>query len=815
MSKASFSVNTDRNEEQSLSTLAVLAPGVDIAKLGDDHYAIGVADAAAIGVSADAATTPDAAAQQKPDGEGLGHAKSESAVRTTGAVAELDPEAALLAAAEAQGPSHNGGVNAASHPPHVSIDSGLATDQTDADPLGSLSLALRAAPISLDENSDTEAFGLRPLLSSADLLDANLERGGQGHNESEVPLLPPSAAFSVSNYDWDASPYAPTNAPAVVTWSLVATGTPYVSWMGESNTADYLGDFLYGSFVNELYAAFDAWEAAANIKFVHVADGGGMVGVDRTGDIRISGIPWSDGGTVAVGYYPTSSAVAGEIIFDAAEEGFWSPHNFYLVALHEIGHAIGLDHETEVTAIMNPYINTSLGGLQSDDVSGAQAIYGTPVSGAETYYQMPSSADDLTLIETVQDFTVRANNASNTIVGTSAAETFEGRGGNDTLIGGGGDDTLIGGSGLDTLTGGSGNDAFLFASGSGADTITDFLAGSGSGDILDYSGLGLSFADLTIAQSGADTLVTVSTTGDSVRLENVTATDLESGDFLGITGTLSGGTSEGTAGGDFLLGTTADDIINGLGGNDWLLGNVGNDTLNGGDGADVLYGEWGDDTLNGGDGIDVLWGNDGNDRLNGDGDVDWLIGGEGNDVLNGGTGTFYDRLYGQGGDDELHGGDGVDELWGGSGADTLHGENGSDWLLGEGDNDILDGADGSDRLFGGAGDDILHGGDVLDELRGNEGNDQLFGDAGGDYLLGGAGDDTHTGGAGNDRFVYEGAGSGIDTILDYSHAEFDEILANGAATSVQVVGADTVITFNGDAGEQFILQDYTGPVWIV
>src|SRR5207247_1871393 len=52
---------------------------------------------------------------------------------------------------------------------------------------------------------------------------------------------------------------------------------------------------------------------------------------------------------------------------------------FHRVALHEFGHILGLDHPAEsrqtVSAIMNSHIS-NLDQLTSDDIAGAQALYG-------------------------------------------------------------------------------------------------------------------------------------------------------------------------------------------------------------------------------------------------------------------------------------------------------------------------------------------------------------------------------------------------------------------------------------------------------
>lgn len=96
--------------------------------------------------------------------------------------------------------------------------------------------------------------------------------------------------------------------------------------------------------------------------------------------------------------------------------------------------------------------------------------------------------------------TRNGNSSANTLEGATGHDDLAGLGGNDTLkgregddfllggsgedrlLGGDGTDTLDGGTGADVLTGGLGNDRFLFTTSfsDGADTLTDFQAGSDS-----------------------------------------------------------------------------------------------------------------------------------------------------------------------------------------------------------------------------------------------------------------------------------------------------------------------------------------------
>jgi Ca2+-binding RTX toxin-like protein len=141
--------------------------------------------------------------------------------------------------------------------------------------------------------------------------------------------------------------------------------------------------------------------------------------------------------------------------------------------------------------------------------------------------------------------------SANILIGNAGTDALDGRSGNDTLsggagsdtltggmdhdelIGGEGDDILAGGLGGDVLTGGEGFDVATFASGFGKDIVTDFQAGAGSEDILEFSLSTFSGFDAILAaaaQGGSDIVVTVDAS-NTVTLRNVQLSTLHTDDF--------------------------------------------------------------------------------------------------------------------------------------------------------------------------------------------------------------------------------------------------------------------------------------------
>ncbi len=122
----------------------------------------------------------------------------------------------------------------------------------------------------------------------------------------------------------------------------------------------------------------------------------------------------------------------------------------------------------------------------------------------------------------VGEDTLSGGNGKDTLLGEADNDLLRGNSGQDRLVGGEGSDTLAGGQGIDTLRGEAGSDTFVLISDNETDVIADFEQGL---DVIDISGTGLAFADLSIAQQGTNLVIDVIDTDE--RLARV----LDAGDL--------------------------------------------------------------------------------------------------------------------------------------------------------------------------------------------------------------------------------------------------------------------------------------------
>lgn len=206
----------------------------------------------------------------------------------------------------------------------------------------------------------------------------------------------------------------------IAKWGSATAGTPsgVVSWSFAthnyaSQSFQFDAPITNAAYQADVRAAFNRWEQVTNIDFVEQTDSAAT-------DIRLG---WDaiDGARNVIGetsWQQTGGQFEWALIrFDTAETystGGGAPAtnqvDFYTLALHEIGHAIGLNHDDTQPAVMNSRQNTSVLDLTAGDIAKIQAIYG---AGALIVSGGPG--DDI-------------------LHGTTSNETFNGGAGRDTVV---------------------------------------------------------------------------------------------------------------------------------------------------------------------------------------------------------------------------------------------------------------------------------------------------------------------------------------------------------------------------------------------
>jgi len=152
----------------------------------------------------------------------------------------------------------------------------------------------------------------------------------------------------------------------------------------DSITCFSLDSFMPSGYQDIITSAFDTWASATNLTFTEVND--------QSGDIVLGGESIDGAGNV-LAHSLTSYTVSHNTVesisyissngihFDDAET--WSidgspetgEFDLFTIALHEIGHSLGLGHTDDINALMYPYYS-GVNTLNTDDINGIQYLYG-------------------------------------------------------------------------------------------------------------------------------------------------------------------------------------------------------------------------------------------------------------------------------------------------------------------------------------------------------------------------------------------------------------------------------------------------------
>ncbi len=523
----------------------------------------------------------------------------------------------------------------------------------------------------------------------------------------------------------NAKPINATGDPAFqITYQFEHTA-PADDWIGPVlDTSDWAD--LSPAEKDRVRDALAHIETIANIDFVEVS---GQADADISfGHVDLPGGIAGYGGAMLA--YASDGQVTDYDAFAVWDHTVDISTDFSLI-LHEIGHALGLDHPFEHIPLPEPFLNNHFSVM--------------------AYEHDPLSHTDNDAMMMLDVFALQW------IWGAAGYNT------NDNVYTGPRTDNV------DVIWDTGGTDTFSVA-GQLGDAILDLRQGyfSTFGEYEDVAIAVGVVIENAIGGNGNDTL----TGNDAANT---------------LTGNTGADTLTGNGGADTLNGGDGDDLAWGNIGNDTLYGGLGHDRLHGGYGNDRLEGGLGADRLCGDNGMDKLFGGYGNDRLWGGNGADTLYGNRGTDRLFGGNGN--DRLWGGGFHDILKGGLGRDKLFGGSGNDKLWGGGFHDALRGGTGQDMLSGGYGNDRLWGGTGQDTLRGDHGADTLDGGSGDDTLWGGAGADtfQFIGNAGADLLRDFQDNiDRLVVEGFGA-IEQVLDCAtEADGDVVFDFGNGNMITV-----------------------------
>ncbi|XP_072898016.1 uncharacterized protein [Hemitrygon akajei] len=152
--------------------------------------------------------------------------------------------------------------------------------------------------------------------------------------------------------------------------------------------------------VNNIIAkALNTWASVTPLTFTPTASTADIEIIFTSRDHR-DGSPFDGPGGVLAHAFGPGRGIGGDIHFDEDERWTTTSQDFnlFLVAVHEAGHSLGLDHSEDPNSVMAPlykYVNTEGYTLPRDDVNGIQSLYGPPVAVTTSPTKVPDSSSQM------------------------------------------------------------------------------------------------------------------------------------------------------------------------------------------------------------------------------------------------------------------------------------------------------------------------------------------------------------------------------------------------------------------------------------